>query len=127
MIDERNRIRGSKRMLVFLMDRLVCAYCGLHIIATPQVDHIIPRVKGGSDDEHNLVTCCHVCNARKGDKAIRHVFGELVEHQVLAHVQSRLATPGLVHQARAIAQHVSKTAEQMTEIRNHLQASYLLD
>lgn len=30
------------------------------------IDHIIPKVKGGSDDMDNLRPCCTVCNAEKG-------------------------------------------------------------
>jgi 5-methylcytosine-specific restriction protein A len=29
-------------------------------------DHIIPKARGGSDDESNLVPSCRRCNARRG-------------------------------------------------------------
>lgn len=45
-----------------------CAYCndkpgrsGL------QIDHLIPRARGGSDDEDNLVPACVACNQGKSD------------------------------------------------------------
>lgn len=31
------------------------------------VDHVLPKCKGGSNDEDNLVTACERCNNMKGD------------------------------------------------------------
>jgi hypothetical protein len=31
-----------------------------------QVDHVVPRVKGGLDNLDNLVLSCSPCNSRKG-------------------------------------------------------------
>jgi 5-methylcytosine-specific restriction endonuclease McrA len=31
------------------------------------VDHVVPRSRGGDDDEDNLAVSCQPCNARKGD------------------------------------------------------------
>lgn len=41
-----------------------CAYCGG--IPT-QVDHIIPRSRGGTDDRNNLAPACKRCNMEKLD------------------------------------------------------------
>jgi 5-methylcytosine-specific restriction endonuclease McrA len=44
-----------------------CQYCG----ATNRpltVDHVIPRLRGGSDTWENLVCACDRCNNRKGDR-----------------------------------------------------------
>jgi HNH endonuclease len=39
-----------------------CAYCG----GTPtQVDHILPRSRGGTDDRANLAPACRRCNMEK--------------------------------------------------------------
>lgn len=41
-----------------------CAYCGG--IPT-QVDHVLPRSRGGTDDRANLVPACKGCNMEKLD------------------------------------------------------------
>jgi len=35
-----------------------------------QVDHIIPRSKGGTHTWNNVATCCRSCNGNKGNKAV---------------------------------------------------------
>jgi len=44
-----------------------CAYCGKSNIAL-EVEHIIPKSKGGSDRVSNLTISCHECNQQKGNK-----------------------------------------------------------
>lgn len=44
----------------------VCCYCGC---ATDlSLDHLIPRIKGGTDEGDNLVWACRSCNSSKGGK-----------------------------------------------------------
>lgn len=43
-----------------------CFYCGDEFAAT--VDHLVPRALGGTDDQWNLVSACHRCNSRKGNR-----------------------------------------------------------
>ena len=47
-----------------------CEYCGLGQDELPfstfQVEHIIPRKHGGSDDPSNLALACDRCNSSKG-------------------------------------------------------------
>lgn len=42
-----------------------CAYCGDPI--PTQVDHIMPRSRGGTDDRDNLAPACRLCNMEKLD------------------------------------------------------------
>lgn len=42
-----------------------CVYCGAP--ATTH-DHVIPRTRGGSDSEENLVLACQPCNGSKADR-----------------------------------------------------------
>jgi ATP adenylyltransferase len=46
-----------------------CALCGITAMDRPlDVDHIIPRSRGGSNDISNLQTLCSKCNRTKGNK-----------------------------------------------------------
>ena len=46
------------RKAVLLRDNYTCRVCGRVIVSMPQVDHIVPRSAGGSDDMDNLQTLC---------------------------------------------------------------------
>ena len=41
-----------------------CIYCG-RTNGVLDVDHVIPRCRGGSNDPSNLVPACKRCNSRK--------------------------------------------------------------
>ena len=45
-----------------------CVFCGSKIDL--QMDHLIPRNRGGSDSADNMVWSCQKCNASRGDKGI---------------------------------------------------------
>ena len=42
-----------------------CAYCGVKGVPL-QIEHIVPRSRGGSDRASNLTVACEPCNRRKG-------------------------------------------------------------
>lgn len=44
-----------------------CAYCGKADVPL-EIDHIIPKSRGGSDRISNLTLSCHECNQRKGNR-----------------------------------------------------------
>ena len=62
----RAKVRLSRRN-VFLRDGYQCQYCGV-IPPTKDLnlDHVIPRSRGGGSSWDNLVTSCRSCNLRKG-------------------------------------------------------------
>ena len=53
------------RRAVFARDGHRCQYCGL---AAENIDHVIPRSKGGTHTWENVVAACRPCNARKEDR-----------------------------------------------------------
>jgi 5-methylcytosine-specific restriction endonuclease McrA len=53
------------RRAVFARDGHRCQYCGS---AAENIDHVIPRSKGGTHTWENVVAACRPCNARKEDR-----------------------------------------------------------
>ena len=78
--------KGLKRSLMRRQDN-TCAYCGYRrIAASMDIDHIIPVVRGGTNDESNLQVICSPCNQRKGlqtDEEFRARYARLVPQKAL--------------------------------------------
>ena len=56
-----------------------CAYCGKTGVPL-QVEHLVPRVRGGSDRVSNLALACEECNQKKGKRtASEYGFGHLMQ------------------------------------------------
>jgi 5-methylcytosine-specific restriction endonuclease McrA len=53
------------RRSVFARDHGRCQYCGR---PAENLDHVLPRSRGGPHTWENVVACCRPCNARKGDR-----------------------------------------------------------
>lgn len=49
-----------------------CAYCGKTDVPL-EIEHILPRIKGGTDRVSNLTLACHSCNQKKGMRILRMV------------------------------------------------------
>jgi len=64
----RPEIRFSRHQ-VFVRDRFTCQYCRQRLDhALLNLDHVIPRHRGGETSWTNVVTSCHPCNHRKGNR-----------------------------------------------------------
>jgi 5-methylcytosine-specific restriction endonuclease McrA len=72
MIDKTPRISipPEVRKKVFERNNYQCQSCHkIDLTAQKlQVDHIIPKAKGGCDDLSNVQTLCAKCNRQKSDK-----------------------------------------------------------
>jgi 5-methylcytosine-specific restriction endonuclease McrA len=64
----RPTIRLTRRNLM-LRDAHQCQYCARRPkVSDLNIDHVVPRSRGGQDSWENLVTACRPCNLRKGWK-----------------------------------------------------------
>lgn len=57
------------REFILLRDNNTCVYCGASNISL-QLDHVVPKSKGGADTPENLVAACKPCNTSKGSKLL---------------------------------------------------------
>lgn len=65
----KRRTGTMKRARIYIRDRYRCQYCGDQRHAGElTLDHIMPRAQGGESTPENLVTACHACNQRKGNR-----------------------------------------------------------
>jgi 5-methylcytosine-specific restriction endonuclease McrA len=64
----RRHVRFS-RFNIFARDGNTCQYCGQRL-PRPELnlDHVIPRSRGGLSTWENIVCSCHSCNRRKGGR-----------------------------------------------------------
>ncbi|HEX9375983.1 MAG TPA: HNH endonuclease [Actinomycetota bacterium] len=68
------------RRAVFARDGWVCQYCGR---AAENVDHVIPRSRGGTHTWDNVVAACRRCNSRKENR-LAHEVGLVLARQPFA-------------------------------------------
>jgi diadenosine tetraphosphate (Ap4A) HIT family hydrolase len=62
-------VPGSLRYDVIQRAKGRCEACGVSVEERAlEVDHIVPRNRGGGDDLWNLQALCYVCNAQKRDR-----------------------------------------------------------
>ena len=58
------------RRAVFARDDWTCQYCGN---PAENVDHVVPRSRGGGHTWDNVVAACRRCNARKENRHVHEV------------------------------------------------------
>jgi hypothetical protein len=107
-----NWIRPTKRLAIYLRDGLACCYCGEGIEdgAKLTLDHLTPHSHGGSNEATNLLTCCHRCNSKRGNRNW-HEFAEAVAgylnhgitgEQIAVHITETVTRPLDVAAAKAL-------------------------
>ena len=67
-----------------------CAYCGI-FNAPFEIEHILAKIKGGSNRVSNLCLSCHSCNQAKGNKSVEEFLKKKPE--VLKRVLAQAKTP----------------------------------
>lgn len=104
-----NWIRQEKRLAIYIRDGLECAYCGSNIEdAKMTLDHLTPYSLGGSNDQTNLVTCCHRCNSSRGNRDWRLFAESVAQYQgtsssaMIEHIITTIQKPIDVPQAKKI-------------------------
>jgi len=58
-----------------------CAYCGAENIPNLEVEHIIPKTRGGSNRVSNLTIACKKCNSKKGNRTAEDFGHPFVQEQ----------------------------------------------
>lgn len=78
------------RQYVLMKWNHACAYCGVSGVPL-ELDHVVPRSRGGSERESNRVPACHTCNQQKGNRPIE----EFLEDRptTLQRIKIHLKTP----------------------------------
>jgi len=68
----RKRQPRFSRYNIYLRDRFTCQYCSKQFKEKQLTfDHVLPISKGGKTSWDNIVTACHPCNSKKGNKIIK--------------------------------------------------------
>ncbi|HEY3233097.1 MAG TPA: HNH endonuclease [Polyangiaceae bacterium] len=76
----RMTVRLTRKNLM-LRDGHQCQYCGrLPSLRDLNVDHIVPRSRGGLDSWENLVVSCRYCNLKKGRRTPDEAGMTLLRH-----------------------------------------------
>jgi 5-methylcytosine-specific restriction endonuclease McrA len=83
-----------------------CAYCAKTNVPL-EVEHILPKSRGGSDRASNLTIACHECNQKKGDRTAEE-FGHL---EVQAQAKAPLKDAAAINAARWSLYHRLQAAQ----------------
>jgi 5-methylcytosine-specific restriction endonuclease McrA len=59
------------RRAVFARDGHRCQYCGAH---AENIDHVVPRSRGGEHVWENVVAACRPCNTKKEDRFLHETW-----------------------------------------------------
>ena len=99
--------KGVKQQLMRRQDN-TCVYCGHRRIARSlDIDHIVPAVRGGSNDISNLQVICSPCNQRKGDQTdeeFRSRYARLVPRGRLTPPRRRISQAEFRAETRSTSQ-----------------------
>lgn len=69
-----NLYQTKLRSFIFSRSDSKCVYCGAK---AEEIDHVVPRSKGGTNSTYNLVAACRRCNEKKSNLTLK-AFGKLM-------------------------------------------------
>ena len=100
------RTQQVSRKNIFLRDGYRCMYCGVkkRTGGELELEHIIPKSRGGRNTWENLVASCRECNRRKNDRTPEEAGMTLI-HRPL---------PATVHTGRFLLKEVGKEIQEWT-------------
>jgi len=76
---QKDIIRFS-RSNIFVRDGNQCQYCGkVYTRTLLTLDHVNPIVQGGNKEWENIVTCCRLCNQKKGGRTPKQAGMKLIK------------------------------------------------
>jgi 5-methylcytosine-specific restriction endonuclease McrA len=88
-----------------------CAYCGAEHLPL-EIEHIVPKSRGGSNKVSNLTVACRACNQRKGSQSIETFLAKKpdVLQKIKAHAKHPLKDAAAVNSTRwALANRLKAT------------------
>ena len=78
----KRQVRFS-RYNIYARDKCTCQYCGRKLPRYElNLDHVIPRSRGGTSTWENVVCSCQECNRHKGGKTPHEVGISLLRRQI---------------------------------------------
>ena len=90
---QQGRMFGYADKKVYLLERenRCCIYCGiLASKAKMEIEHVVPKSKGGADSLNNLVLSCKACNQAKGNQDVQTFLKD--KPSVLKRVKAHLSS-----------------------------------
>jgi 5-methylcytosine-specific restriction endonuclease McrA len=81
----KRHIRFS-RYNIYARDKNTCQYCGKQFNKSDlNLDHVLPRSRGGQTTWENIVCCCISCNRKKGGDTPKEAAMKLIRQPVKPH------------------------------------------
>ena len=85
---DKNPIRGIvlTRRNIYLRDAMTCQFCGKKLPSTElNLDHLLPKSRGGLTTWTNVVCSCIKCNSKKGDRTPAEAGMKLIRKAFVPH------------------------------------------
>lgn len=98
-----------------------CVYCGKKEIAL-QIEHLVPKMRGGSDRVDNLALACQPCNQRKGNRTASEFGFPQIQAQALLPLRDAAHVSAL--KTSLVAQLQQQFGKAQVQVRYGYQTTY---